>query len=71
MDLGLAHMKELNVLGACRSLGCFERCIELIGNKQLDLASLIDIKVPLEAVSTAMEKLTTEKRNTFKAVLMP
>ena len=71
MDLGLAHMKELNVLGACRSLGCFERCIELVQNKQLDLAALIDIKVPLEEVSAAMEKLTTDKRNTFKAVLLP
>jgi 2-desacetyl-2-hydroxyethyl bacteriochlorophyllide A dehydrogenase len=71
MDLGLAHMKELNVLGACRSLGCFERCIELVQNKQLDLASLIDIKVPLEEVTAAMEKLTTDKKNTFKAVLLP
>jgi L-iditol 2-dehydrogenase len=70
-DLGLIHMKELNVLGACRSLGCFERCIELVANKQLDLASLIDIKAPLEEVSAAMEKLTTDKKNTFKAVLLP
>ena len=70
-DLGLVHMKEVNVLGACRSLGCFERCIELIQNKQLDLASLIDIKVPLEEVAAAMEKLTTDKKNTFKAVLVP
>lgn len=71
MDLGLAHMKELNVLGACRSLGCFERCIELVQSKQLDLGSLIDIKVPLEEIGAAMEKLTTEKSNTFKAVLLP
>jgi len=71
MDLGLAHMKELNVLGACRSLGCFDRCIELVQNKQLDLNALIDIKVPLEQVKAAMEKLTTDKKNTFKAVLLP
>jgi threonine dehydrogenase-like Zn-dependent dehydrogenase len=70
-DLGLIHMQELNVLGACRSLECFEKCIDLIANKKLDLNQLIDITVPLEEVKAAMEKLQKDKKNTFKAVLIP
>ncbi len=71
LDLGLLHMKELNVLGACRSLNCFEKCLTMMDKGKLDLNTLIDIKVPLEDVNVAMEKLTNDKKNCFKAVLIP
>lgn len=71
LNLGLIHMKELNVLGACRSLGCFEKCVRMMHKGQLDLEALIDIVVPLKDVNKAMEKLKKDKKNCFKAVLIP
>ena len=71
LDLALLNMKELNVLGACRSLDCFEKCLTMMDKGQLDLNTLIDIKVPLEDVNVAMEKLMNDKKNHFKAVLIP
>ena len=71
LDLNLVSMKELNVLGSCRSLDCFEQCLAWMQQGQLDLNELIDIKVPLEEANDAMEKLTKDKKNYFKAVLIP
>lgn len=71
LDLGLLHMKELNVLGSCRSLGCFDRCLSMMASKQLDLNEIIDICVPLHQVNEALKSLTEDKKNRFKAVLIP
>lgn len=71
LDLGLVSMKELNVLGSCRSLGCFKQCVAWTKQGVLDLGELIDIEVPLEKVNEAMELLRTDKKNRFKAVLIP
>lgn len=71
LDLGLISMKELNVLGSCRSLGCFKQCIQWMKQGVLDLGKLVDIEVPLEKVNEAMELLRTDKKNRFKAVLIP
>jgi threonine dehydrogenase-like Zn-dependent dehydrogenase len=64
-------MKELNVLGSCRSLNCFDKCLELMGQGKLDMGKLIDIRVGLDDVAAAMEKLRKDKKNVFKAVLIP
>lgn len=71
LDLNLISMKELNVLGSCRSLDCFEQCLKWMEQKQLSINELIDIKVPLEEANAAMETLTKDKKNCFKAVLIP
>jgi len=71
LDLGLISMKELNVLGSCRSLKCFEKCIEWMSQGLLDLGDLVDIEAPLEKIKEAMDLLKTDKRNRFKAVLLP
>ena len=71
LDLGRISMKELNVLGSCRSLGCFQPCIEWMGQNRLDMGELIDIEVPLEKVNEAMNLLKKDKKNRFKAVLLP
>jgi threonine dehydrogenase-like Zn-dependent dehydrogenase len=71
LDLNLVSMKELNVLGSCRSLHCFDRCLDLMAQGQLNIDELIDIKVPLEDVTVAMERLTRDKKNCFKALLIP
>ncbi len=70
-NLGLIHMKELNVYGACRSLDCFEKCIELMESGALAMDLLIDIVEPLENCPQAMKKLKENKKNTFKAILKP
>ncbi len=71
LNLGLISMKELNVLGSCRSLDCFERCLQMVSNGQLDIQALIDIKVPLEEFESAFQQLRENKANVFKAVLLP
>jgi L-iditol 2-dehydrogenase len=57
LDLALLNMKELNVLGSCRSLNCFEKCLKLFSEKKLNVAQLADIKEPLENVNRAITEL--------------
>jgi len=64
-------MKELNVLGSCRSLSCFGPCLDWMGQGLLDLSELVDIEVPLAQVNEAMDLLRKDKKNRFKAVLLP
>ena len=71
LDLARINMKELNVLGSCRSLNCFGKCLKLMGQGKLDMGKLIDVKAGLDDVATAMEKLRKDKKNVFKAVLIP
>jgi threonine dehydrogenase-like Zn-dependent dehydrogenase len=71
LDLATVSMKELNVMGACRSLNCFDKCLKLMGQGKLDTGELVDIKVGLNEVEAAMNKLKKDKKNVFKAVLVP
>lgn len=71
LNLGQIHMNELNVLGACRSLDCYPECIDAAARGSLDLADLIDVRVPLEGVAEALEKLRAQKADHFKAVFLP
>ncbi len=71
LDLALLNMKELNVLGSCRSLNCFDKCLKMFSEKKIDAASLVDIKEPLTNVNKAIIELQKNKQNVFKAVLLP
>jgi 2-desacetyl-2-hydroxyethyl bacteriochlorophyllide A dehydrogenase len=71
LDLATVSMKELNVLGSCRSLNCFDKCLKLMGQGKLNISELIDIKVGLNDVEAAMDELKKDKKNIFKAVLIP
>ncbi len=71
LDLVCIHMKELNVMGACRSLNCFDKCLKMMGQGKLDMGEFIDIKMGLADVAAAIEKLKKDKKNVFKAVLIP
>lgn len=71
LDLALLNMKELNVIGACRSLDCFGMCIEMMAKKQLDVKSLVDIEGSLEEFDKAIKELHENRKNVFKAVLHP
>ncbi len=71
LDLATVSMKELNVLGSCRSINCFDKCLKLMGQGKLDMKELIDINVRLDEVEAAMSRLVKDKKNVFKAVLIP
>jgi L-iditol 2-dehydrogenase len=71
LDLPLLNMKEINVLGSCRSLNCFEKCLWLVSENKINVASLIDIKESLADVNKAITQLQENKKNVFKAVLLP
>lgn len=71
LNLGLLNMKELNVLGACRSLDCFSTCVEMMASGQLDVKSLVDIEVPLGEFDRAVKELRENRKSIFKAVLHP
>lgn len=71
IDIATVNMNELNLLGSCRSLNCFEKCLQLMAEKKLDMAHLADIQVPLAEVNYAINELLTNKKNVFKAILLP
>ncbi len=71
LEMGRIHMNELNVLGACRSSAGYPNCLDLIARGAIDPQALIDIQAPLSDCLAVMDKLTSEKENIFKAVLLP
>ncbi len=70
LEMGLIHMKELNVLGSCRS-NCYEKCLQLMAAGKVDTGALVDNQVPLEQYQSAMDHLTGNKKDVFKTVLLP
>jgi threonine dehydrogenase-like Zn-dependent dehydrogenase len=64
----LIHMKELTVLGACRSLNAFDPCLNLMRRKKINTRQLADVIVPLRECGTAMQMLRQNKEGLFKAV---
>ena len=71
LEMGLIHMRELNVLGACRSLDAFGPSIELMKQGKVNTRILADVIVPFEANAKALDLLKTKKEEVFKAVLVP
>jgi 2-desacetyl-2-hydroxyethyl bacteriochlorophyllide A dehydrogenase len=71
MDMGLIHMRELNVLGACRSLNAYRPCLDLLAQGKLNLETLVDVKAPLAGWRQAMDALAQRKEDVFKAVFLP
>ena len=71
LDMGLIHMKELNVLGSCRSHKTFEPCLDLMAEGQIDTECMVDLDVPLLDYQQAMGRLQNDKANTFKVVFTP
>jgi threonine dehydrogenase-like Zn-dependent dehydrogenase len=71
LDMGLIHMRELNVLGSCRSHKAFEPCLQLMAEGRIDTESLVDLVVPLQHYRKALSRLAEDKANTFKVVFTP
>lgn len=70
LEMGMIHMKELNVTGSCRS-NCYQKCLALMAEGKIDTAQLVDMEVPLEQYKEAMDYLRNNKKDVFKAVLLP
>jgi len=71
LDMGMVHMRELNVLGTCRSLAAFEPCLRMVADGRLNTSVLVNLQVPLAEGQTAMEELRKRKGDVFKVVLLP
>lgn len=70
-DWGTVSMKELNLVGSCRSLECFAPCLQWMAEGRIPADNLIDLKRPLAQVHDAIEELARRKKDLFKAVLLP
>ena len=71
LEMGLIHMRELSVLGSCRSLGAYGKCIELMNQKKVDTSLLVDLQVSLEEYGKAIDQLRNRKEDIFKVVFRP
>jgi threonine dehydrogenase-like Zn-dependent dehydrogenase len=71
LDMGLIHMKELNLPGSCRSGDTFESSLKLMAEGRIDTEALVDLAVPLEDYEQPLTRLSEDKAHTFKVVFTP
>ena len=71
LDMGAIHMKELTLVGSCRSLGAFAPCIDMIARGKLDTETLLGGILPLERFEEALGLVSAEKERLFKVALSP
>ncbi len=70
-DFGTISMNELNIVGSCRSLGCFDPCLKWMAEGKIPAEKIVDLQVPLHQVNDAIRQLQERKKDIFKAVLLP
>ena len=71
LDLGAIHMKELCLMGSCRSLEAFPHSIRMIAEGRLDTRALIGETLPLEQLEEGLRMLDQRKGELFKVALTP
>lgn len=71
LDMGLIHMRELNILGSCRSLDAFGTCLEWMAQGRIDASALLDLRLPFGECQRALSEVRTKKATIFKAALIP
>lgn len=71
LQMELIHLRELNILGACRSINAYGPSLDMLGEGKIDTSTLIDLQIPLQDYRLAMEKLVEHKAEVFKAILLP
>ncbi len=69
LDLSRVHMRELEIVGACRCPHTFETLIELISQRRLAPAELITAMVPLERLPEAFALAHGQSKELFKTVV--
>lgn len=70
-DWGAVSMKELTLVGACRSWQCFEPSLAAMADGRLPLDDLVDLEAPLTDFADALRAVKQRKAEIFKAVLRP
>lgn len=71
LDMGLIHMRELAILGSCRSLDAFDTCLSWMAQGRIDTSALLDLRLPLGECQRALSEVESRKAAIFKAALMP
>lgn len=71
LPMGLIHMRELNVLGSCRSQGAYGPCLQMMADGKVDPGLLVDLQAPLAECRQVVGRLKQDKGNIFKAVFRP
>lgn len=71
LDLGAIHMKELTLVGSCRSLGVFDECLRAMAQGDIRPSLLRDADVPLGEAVRGIERASGPRRDSFKVVLVP
>jgi threonine dehydrogenase-like Zn-dependent dehydrogenase len=70
LDMGLIHMKELSLLGSCRSLEAFDTCIGWMADGRIYPEALLDLKVPFSECMRALADVRSKKAAIFKAAMV-
>jgi threonine dehydrogenase-like Zn-dependent dehydrogenase len=70
-DFGAISLKELNLVGSCRSQGCFQPCLTWLAEGKIPAEKLVDLQLPLAQFHDAVRQLKQRKKDIFKAVLLP
>jgi len=71
LEMGLIHMRELNILGACRSLNAYAACLAMMAKGTLNTGALVDLRSPLTDCEKTLQHLAARKADIFKAVFIP
>jgi len=71
LDMGAIHMKELSLVGSCRSLDAFSPCIEAIAQGSLRPDLLLDARFPIVRFQEALSLLRADRDRLFKVALEP
>jgi threonine dehydrogenase-like Zn-dependent dehydrogenase len=71
MNMGAIHMRELSLVGSCRSQKAYEPCLRLMSEKRLHPEQLVDVQAPLSECREVMSSLQNRKPEIFKAVFRP
>ena len=71
IDMGLVSMKELNIVGSCRSLEAFDICLAWMETQKISPEAILDRVVRMDDFHLALERLRTKKASTFKTAFRP
>ncbi|MFB3902452.1 MAG: zinc-binding dehydrogenase [Acidobacteriota bacterium] len=71
ITVGLIHMRELNVVGSCRSWNAYEPCLRLMSEGRINTMALVDLQAALSDCNRVLTCLQDRKPEIFKAVFRP
>ncbi|XP_005093172.1 sorbitol dehydrogenase [Aplysia californica] len=69
VNLGLAALNEVDVIGAICNNGVFPECVELVSSGKVKVTPLISKKMPLRQVKEALKVLEQDSRDCIKILI--